>query len=88
MIYLLDRNQIISHSVNKSEIHPALSEIAKFISISILKHPCSNVRDPHRELADVCRVTQNSLLTANSCVRRVDLRSMIATISEWLRYCG
>ena len=36
MIYLLDRNQIISHSVNKSEIHPALSEIAKFISLSIV----------------------------------------------------
>ena len=35
MIYLLDRNQIISHSVNKSERHPALSEIAKFISLSI-----------------------------------------------------
>ena len=35
MIYLLDRNQIISHSVNKSEIHPALSETAKFISLSI-----------------------------------------------------
>ena len=35
MIYLLDRNQIISHSVNKSEIHSALSEIAKFISLSI-----------------------------------------------------
>ena len=35
MIYLLDRTQIISHSVNKSEIHPALSEIAKFISLSI-----------------------------------------------------
>ena len=35
MIYLLDRNQIIFHSVNKSEIHPALSEIAKFISLSI-----------------------------------------------------
>ena len=35
MIYLLDRNQIIFHSVNQSEIHPALSEIAKFISLSI-----------------------------------------------------
>ena len=35
MIYLLDRNQIIFHLVNKSEIHPALSEIAKFISLSI-----------------------------------------------------
>ena len=35
MIYLLDRNQIISHSVNKSDIHHALSEIAKFISLSI-----------------------------------------------------
>ena len=35
MIYLLDRNQIISRSVNKSERHPALSEIAKFISLSI-----------------------------------------------------
>ena len=35
MIYLLDRNQIISHSVKKSERHPALSEIAKFISLSI-----------------------------------------------------
>ena len=38
MIYLLDRNQIISHSVNKSERHPVLSEIAKFISISIDIH--------------------------------------------------
>ena len=36
MIYLLDENQIISHSVNKSEIHPALSEITKFISLSIV----------------------------------------------------
>ena len=27
MIYLLVRNKIISHSVNKSEIHSALSEI-------------------------------------------------------------
>ena len=36
MIYLLDRNQSISHSVNKSERHHALSEIAKFISLSIL----------------------------------------------------
>ena len=36
MIYLLERNQIISHSVNKSERHPALSEIAKFISLSIV----------------------------------------------------
>ena len=36
MIFLLDRNQIISHSLNKSEIHPALSEIAKFISLSIV----------------------------------------------------
>ena len=36
MIYLLDRTQIISHSVNKSERHPALSEIAKFISLSIV----------------------------------------------------
>ena len=35
MINLLDRNQIISHLVNKSERHPALSEIAKFISLSI-----------------------------------------------------
>ena len=35
MIDLLDRNPIISHSVNKSEIHPAVSEIAKFISLSI-----------------------------------------------------
>ena len=35
MINLLDRNQIISESVNKSERHPALSEIAKFISLSI-----------------------------------------------------
>ena len=35
MIYLLDGNQIITHSVNKSEIHPALSEVAKFISLSI-----------------------------------------------------
>ena len=41
-IYLLDRNQIISHSVNKSEIHPALSEIAKFISLSII-HPIINL---------------------------------------------
>ena len=38
MIYLLDRNQIISHSVNKSEIHPSLSEIAKLISRSIYRH--------------------------------------------------
>ena len=37
MIYLLDRNQIISHPVNRSEIHPALSEIAKFISLSIVR---------------------------------------------------
>ena len=35
MIYLLDRNQIISHSSYKSEIHPALSDITKFISLSI-----------------------------------------------------
>ena len=35
MIHLLNRNQIISHSINKSERHPALSEIAKFISLSI-----------------------------------------------------
>ena len=34
-MYLLDRNQIISHPVNKSERHPALSEIAKFFSLSI-----------------------------------------------------
>ena len=38
MIFLLDRNQTISHTVNKSEIHPALSEIAKFISLSIFCH--------------------------------------------------
>ena len=38
MIYLLDRNQNFPHSVNKSEIHPALSEIAKFISLSIYTH--------------------------------------------------
>ena len=36
MIYLLERNQIISHSVNKSERHLALSEITKFISLSIV----------------------------------------------------
>ena len=36
MIYLPDRIQIISHSVNKSEMHPALSEIAKFISLSLV----------------------------------------------------
>ena len=36
MINLLDRNQIISHSFIKSEMHPALSEIAKFISLSII----------------------------------------------------
>ena len=35
MICLLDINQIISHSVNKSEIRPALSEIAKLISLGI-----------------------------------------------------
>ena len=35
MIYQLDRNLINSHSVNKPERHPALSEIAKFISLSI-----------------------------------------------------
>ena len=34
MKYLLNKNQIISHSVNKSEMNPALSEIAKFISLS------------------------------------------------------
>ena len=38
MIYLLERNQIIFHSVNKSEMHPALSGIAKFISLSIYGH--------------------------------------------------
>ena len=37
MIYLLEGNQIISHLVNKSEIYPALSEIAKFISLSIFQ---------------------------------------------------
>ena len=37
MIYLLDRNQIFFHSVNKSEIHPVLSEIAKFIFLHILR---------------------------------------------------
>ena len=37
MIYVLDGNRIISHSVNKSERHPALSEIAKFISLSIIR---------------------------------------------------
>ena len=36
MIDLLDRNQIISHSIKKSEIQPAFSEIAKFISLSIV----------------------------------------------------
>ena len=41
MIHLLDRNQIISNSVNKSEIHPALSQIATFISPSILKRGIS-----------------------------------------------
>ena len=35
IIYLHYRNQIISHLVKTSEIHPALSEIAKFISLSI-----------------------------------------------------
>ena len=44
MIYLqsLDRNQIISHSVNKHEIHvhPALSDIAKFMSLSIYIYIC------------------------------------------------
>ena len=34
-IHLLDRNQIISHSVNKSEIHPALLQIPKFIFITL-----------------------------------------------------
>ena len=33
---LFDKNQIISHSINSPEIHPALSEIAKFISLSII----------------------------------------------------
>ena len=37
MIYVLDGNRIISHSVNKSERHPALSEIAKFIFLSIIR---------------------------------------------------
>ena len=36
MIFLLDRNQIVSNSVYKSEIHHALSEIAKYISLSIV----------------------------------------------------
>ena len=35
MIYLHYRTQIISNLVNTPEIHPALSEIAKFISLSI-----------------------------------------------------
>ena len=38
MIHLLVKYQITSHSVNTSEIHPALSEIAKFISLSIVSH--------------------------------------------------
>ena len=33
MIYLLVKYQIISYSVNKSEMHPSLSKIAKFISL-------------------------------------------------------
>ena len=35
MIHLLDRYKIISHSANKPEIYPGLSQIAKFISLSI-----------------------------------------------------
>ena len=33
----MTRNQTISHTVNKSEEHPVLSQIAKFISLSIVK---------------------------------------------------
>ena len=35
MIHLLDRNRIISDPVNKSEIHPALSKLDTFNSLSI-----------------------------------------------------
>ena len=42
MIHLFDRCKIIYHSVNKSEIHvrPALSQIAKFISLNMLSRQC------------------------------------------------
>ena len=36
--------------------------------------------------SQLCRVTQNALLTANSCIQRV--RSMRITMSEWLRHCA
>ena len=45
MIHLLDRNQIVSHLVNKSEIHSTLSEIAKFISLSIVTSSSTLQRD-------------------------------------------
>ena len=42
MIYLLGRNHFF-HLVNNSEIHPVLSEIAKFISLSILWFTAVNI---------------------------------------------
>ena len=54
MIYLLDRNQIISHSVNQSEIHLALSEIAKFISLSVVDNVFKMIPKPLNHIYIIC----------------------------------
>ena len=75
MIYLLDRYQIISHSVSKSEIHTALSEIAKFISLSIF------IEDLAHDLSESLNAHTYGISYAHNSYRCAQKMSMkIATI--------